>query len=336
MTVDRDTRGFFGALVGDGRPLISFTGLCLILSGAFALFQSLSMHFLPHDVAYLGMTPQQLCSINECRIVHFMIHDRISFGGALVAVGVLYLWLAAFPLRHGERWAWWTLTASGLVGFGSFLTYLGYGYLDTWHGAATLALLPCFVAGLVLSRRLLAPAGVKSPRAAILEPWSTLDFGSPAGLGRVAVLIAAAGMIGGGLTIQAIGMTYVFVDTDLEFMGLAAEQLAAINPRLVPLIAHDRAGFGGAVATAGLLTFCCVWFTKPTRSLWQALFVGGIAGWSTAVFVHPAIGYTDPLHLAPAVGGASLFFLGLALMLPGVLSRSGRVSAVPPTSMMPR
>lgn len=329
MTVDRDTRGFFGALVGNGRPLISFTGLCLILSGAFALFQSLSKHFLPHDVAYLGMTPQQLCSINECRIVHFMIHDRISFGGALVAVGVLYLWLAAFPLRHGERWAWWTLTASGLVGFGSFLTYLGYGYLDTWHGAATLALLPCFVAGLVLSRRLLAPAGVKSPHAAILEPWSTLDFRSPAGLGRVAVLIAAAGMIGGGLTIQTIGMTYVFVDTDLEFMGLATEQLAAINPRLVPLIAHDRAGFGGAVATAGLLTFCCVWFTKPTRSLWQALFVGGIAGWSTAVFVHPAIGYTDPVHLAPAVGGASLFFLGLALMIPANFPGASPQDALP-------
>jgi hypothetical protein len=37
-----------------------------------------------------------------CRILHFMIHDRISFGGVLVAIGVLYLWLALFPLRRRE------------------------------------------------------------------------------------------------------------------------------------------------------------------------------------------------------------------------------------------
>ena len=30
-------RGLFEALVGDGRPLLSFTGLALILSGGFAL-----------------------------------------------------------------------------------------------------------------------------------------------------------------------------------------------------------------------------------------------------------------------------------------------------------
>ena len=37
-------------------------------------------------------------------------------------------------------------------GFVSFLAYLGYGYLDTWHGLATLVLLPCFVLGLVRAR----------------------------------------------------------------------------------------------------------------------------------------------------------------------------------------
>jgi hypothetical protein len=59
------------------------------------------------------MTPQDLCAINECRIVHFMIHDRVSFGGSLVAIGTLYLWLATFPLRYGESWAWWVFALSG-------------------------------------------------------------------------------------------------------------------------------------------------------------------------------------------------------------------------------
>src|SRR5688572_6275959 len=147
------SRGFVEALIGDGRPLIVFTGLCLGLAGAFALFQSATGNFLPHDTSFLQMSPQDLCKINECRIVHFMIHDRVSFGGSLIAIAVVYLWLAEFPLRAGEPWAWWTLLASGIVGFGSFLTYLGYGYLDTWHGTATLVLLPCFIAGLWLSKR---------------------------------------------------------------------------------------------------------------------------------------------------------------------------------------
>jgi hypothetical protein len=125
--------------------------------------------------------------------------------------------------------------------------------------------------------------------------------------------MTAIGMMGGGGTIQTIGMTTVFVRTDLTFMGLTRTELDAINPRLIPLIAHDRAGFGGAATTAGLLILSSVWWGRPSRSLWQALFIGGIAGWATAIGVHPAIGYTDPIHLAPAVTGAVLFFIGLTL-----------------------
>ena len=99
-------RGFFETLVGDGRPPLAFTGLALVLSGAFALFLSVTGHFLPHDEQFLGMTAKDLCSLNGCRIVHFMYHDRASFGGSLVAIGTLYLWLTLFPLAAGEPWAW--------------------------------------------------------------------------------------------------------------------------------------------------------------------------------------------------------------------------------------
>ena len=59
---------------------------------------------IPHDVQYLGMTAQDLCRLNQCRIVHFMFHDRVSFGGSLIAVGSQLLvhsntpvgWLAEF------------------------------------------------------------------------------------------------------------------------------------------------------------------------------------------------------------------------------------------------
>ncbi len=104
------------------------------------------------------MTPEQLCALADCRVVAFMFHDRVAFGGVLVAIAALYLWLVAVPLAEGARWAWWTIAASGGLGFLSFLSYLGYGYLDSWHGAGSAALLPIFAAGLACSRSLVRPA----------------------------------------------------------------------------------------------------------------------------------------------------------------------------------
>jgi len=36
---------------------------------------------------------------------------------------------------------------------------------------------------------------------------------------------------------------------------------------LIPLIAHDRAGFGGGLCCTGLTVFFCVWCARPSRSL---------------------------------------------------------------------
>ena len=44
------------------------------------------------------------------------------------------------------------LAVGGTLGFLTFLSYLGTGYLDSWHGLATLVLLPLFVLGLARSR----------------------------------------------------------------------------------------------------------------------------------------------------------------------------------------
>jgi hypothetical protein len=48
-------------------------------------------------------------------------------------------------------------------------------------------------------------------------------------------------------------------------------------------------------------------------ALWQAITVAGIAGFGTAVGVHPAIGYMSFSHLGPAVMGCIVFAAGLAL-----------------------
>lgn len=300
-----DESSFFRTLIGDGRPLLVVVALALLAAGGFASFQAATGHFLPHDVAWLGMTAQDLCALHACKIVHFMIHDRVSFGGVLVAIAVMYLWLTMYPLRR-EAWAWWTLAASGTAGFLSFLGYLGFGYLDTWHAAATLVLLPLFVAGLVLTRR-----GDRVP-----SEGHGFELRSGPGRGRALLLLSTIGIVVAGLTILGVGITRVFVPQDLQFMGLSRLELEAVNSKLVPLIAHDRAGFGGALISAGLAMFLTVLHARPSRSLWQALAIAGTAGFVPAIGVHPAIGYTDLFHLGPAILGGVVFGVGLVMSWP--------------------
>ncbi len=291
----------------------------LVLSGAFALFLSANQHFLPHDVQFLGMTAEQLCGIQSCRIVHFMFHDRVAFGGALISVGALYMWLAEFPLRERKAWAWWLFIVSGLSGFGSFLAYLGYGYLDTWHGAATMFLFPLFIIGLGRSRQFLEePSGIRS----LFGSEVKTSFRTRYGIGRALLLTTAAGMIAGGLTIMTVGMTWVFVPQDLEFMGVQPVDLQSVSDRLVPLIAHDRAGFGGAICTTGITVLFSVWCARPSKSLWQVLCFAGLIGFATAIGIHPVVGYNNLLHLAPAIVGAVIFLTGLVLTFPTMYKSS--------------
>lgn len=283
--------------------MLILSGLVLVGCGAFAIVQAASGHLLPHDAIYLGMTAAELCALQACRILHFMIHDRISFGGVLIGIGVLYIWLAAVPLRRREAWAWWALSISAGAGLVSFLEYLGYGYLDTWHGAATLALLPLFVGGLIRTRGL---------RCEVVEPMP-FDLQSGAGRGRALLLLSSVGITGAGLTIAIVGMTSVFVPQDLEFIGMTRAAIGAINPHLIPLIAHDRAGFGGALVSFGVAMFACVRYARVTRTLWYVLAIAGVAGFATAVGVHPVIGYLSLTHLGPAVIGCVVFAAGLVL-----------------------
>ena len=295
------------AVMVDGRPLLQLTAFALFFSGCFALFLSIRREFLPHDITFLGMTPDQLCAIAECRIVAFMFHDRVAFGGVLVAIAILYFWLTAVPLAEGAAWAWWTVAISGGIGFLSFLSYLGHGYLDTWHGVGSVALAPVFLAGLLRSRVLLR----RATRAGV--GLALRGLRGRQRLGRLALVATGLGMVLAGATILTVGMTRVFVPQDLEFMRVTIADLDSVNPRLVPLIAHDRAGFGGGILSAGVIVVACALFANPSRSLWQALAVAGAAGFGAAVGVHTAVGYTDWFHLAPAIAGGVLFLIGLTL-----------------------
>jgi hypothetical protein len=115
------------------------------------------------------------------------------------------------------------------------------------------------------------------------------------------------GMITAGATIMVVGMTHVFVPQDLAFMRLTSAELQNISPRLVPVIAHDRAGFGGGLFSTGVILLFLARHAPLTRNLIQIVMLMGLAGFGTAIGVHPAIGYTDFMHLVPAYFGALIF-----------------------------
>ena len=302
---------FFGALLGDGRPLLLAVAGALAFAGGFALFLSVTGDLLPQEVRYLGMTPAQLCDLAGCRIYDFMVHDRAAWGGAMLGVAILWTWLIVFPLRDGQPWAWWALVVAGVFGFGSFLGYFSYAYLDAWHALGVGLLVVVFATGLVRARHHLA--GALAWRT-VWRPAHRLD--APYRLGWVALLLGAAGTALGGATILWVGVTDTFVPEDLRFMGLTALELRGLSDRLVPLLAHDRIGFGGAVTTMGVTTTLCLWFGGPSRHLFQAISLAGGVSLAAAIGVHLFVGYTDVVHLLPAVAAAADLLIGLLVVGP--------------------
>jgi hypothetical protein len=305
-------RSVVEALLGDGRFLLSLTGIALLISGGFAIAQSISGQLLPHDVHALGMDAEALRQQTNVNLVRFMFHDRVAFGGTLLAIGVAYWWLAEFPLSEGAAWAWWTYAISGTCGFLSFLAYLGYGYLDTWHGVATLFLLPVFLCGLWRAHR---PAN-KPLRS---STWKT-GYGAAnrtEAAGRRVLLLCGFGLLGAGMTILVAGMTFVFVRQDVAFIGIEPRKLQAVSPLLVPVLAHDRAGFGGGLVAVGLILIMLIRNAPMSRSLVEVIALMGLSGFGAALGVHFAVGYTDFTHLAPAYAGCFMFVAGTVLMVRG-------------------
>lgn len=304
-----ENHGLLKAFIKDGIGPFLLLGISLLFSGLFLLFQSYLGKFLPHDVDALGMGAAELGVFQDGTIVNFMFHDRVSFGGSLITVGILYFWLTLVPLRKKEKWAWYVMLLSGLYGFGSFLTYLGYEYLDSWHAVGTLILIPIFLIGLYASYN-------KQSTLTRAEFWShrsKFGTGNKSQWGYSMLLFTGLGLVLGGFTIMFVGMTSVFVPQDLSYMQITVCGLEEVNRSLIPVIAHDRASFGGGLGTIGVMFSCILWFGRPSRLLWETIAVSISIGFCSAIGIHFVIGYLDFLHLAPAYLGLLIFTLGLVL-----------------------
>ncbi|WP_281883617.1 hypothetical protein [Paenibacillus sp. YYML68] len=293
-------------------------GIGMMLGGVIAWMVAATSVLLPYDEAFLGMSGSELDRINE-HLLHFMSHDRITLAGTMLSIGILYYQLGKHGLQYGLHWSKTALLLSGGVGFSSFFLYLGYGYFDPLHAVMAALLLPMFLLAMRGNpdQPYRLPVNMKNDRAWRLAQWGQLCF-----------VVLGFSLAIGGITIAAVGVTYVFVPEDLAFMQTTAAELAAANPRLLPLIAHDRAGFGGALLSDALaLTVLALWgLQQGARWQWWTLLLGGAPAFLAGLGVHLDIGYTDLWHLSPAIFAFGLYVAGLVLLYP-YLMRPGTMTA---------
>jgi dihydroorotate dehydrogenase len=285
-------------------------GVAMFGGGVLALAIAMTRVVLPYDEQYLGMTAAELKEKVNPRLLDFMAHDRVTLAGTMLAVGIQYLFLAWCGIRRGLHWAKLTVVASAFAGFGTFFLFLGFGYFDPFHAFVTAILFQFLL--LALQGRLAVAEAPPLPNLADDWRWQLAQWG------QLLLIIEAAAVITAGATICTIGSTSVFVPEDLEFMHTTAERLHAANPRLVPVVAHDRASFGGMLLAVGIATLLpALWGVRQGETwLWWMLGLAGSVGYLATLAVHLHVGYTSFEHLAPAFAGLGLLWLALALLGP--------------------
>jgi dihydroorotate dehydrogenase len=270
-----------------------------LLAGFFALTRVL----LPYDEVAAGITRAQIEALNP-KLLYFMAHDRFTLAGTMLSLGLLYAGLALFGVRLGRLWAQEAVVFSAFAGFLTFFSFLAYGYFDPFHAFVAASMLPIAI-----------QCAVGKPSALSNASGPDLDNDASwrrACVGQLCWIVQSIGLLLAGAIIMSIGSARVFVDSDLGFLGSTHDAMRMLHPNLVPLIAHDRATFGGMLLATGIaVLLATLWgFRRGERWLWWTVGIAGLPAYFAALWIHQDIAYTDPLHLSPV-------FIGLALHIAG-------------------
>ncbi len=210
------------------------------MSGAGAI--TLGPVLLSYDRSYLGLGVDDLRRIND-NLVHFIQHDRISMAGNMIGLGsaVRRIVLGRYQARPGvgpQRPAdLWSGRVSHVV------LFRRNRFRRSLHTLVVVTLFPMLLAA--VWNRPSPPDGrhcrtVRS-RSARRALWGQLSVHRPgrrARRGRGDHLVRR--------------LTDVFVSTDLGYLHTHGAALRTAGPQLVSFVAHDRAGFGGALIGSGL------------------------------------------------------------------------------------
>lgn len=294
-------------------------GLGMICAGLAAAVITLGPVLLWYDRDYLGLSTRRLEHIDP-NLVDFLQHDRLTMAGTMISIGVVYTGLAWGGIRGGWLWARDAYLISGALGFPTLFYFLSTGFVEPLHTAATVLLFPLFL--LTVWR---SPA---SPR------WSARPDGPEplrrrALTGQLLMIVTGFGLLIGGVVISIVGLTGVFVPTDLEFLGTDSPHLRAANPHLLPFIAHDRAGFGGALISAAVaIILLSTWGWRRGESwVWWTLFLSAVFGFGPTLAIHFEIHYTNLSHLAPVYLGTATTAVALILARPYLCDTRGKQKA---------
>lgn len=105
------------------------------------------------------------------------------------------------------------------------------------------------------------------------------------------------GMIAGGLLATVIASTRVVLPYDESLCGMTRGQLASLNPRLLPFMAHDRVSLAGAMLSIGIFYAALGWFGVRRGAHWAhvTVVVSSVVGFFT-FFSFLGFGYFDPFH----------------------------------------
>jgi dihydroorotate dehydrogenase len=279
-------------------------GLFIFIGGLLALLFSITSIILPYDEHFLGMKKEDIWLFNE-RIMLFMAHDRMTLAGTMISGGIVYMQLAKHGVKKGLKWAKQAIDAAAIVGFLGIFAFIGYGYFDWLHLLFWLILLPFFFHGFVNTKRVTGtPASTNTKNHTV---WKKGIYG------QLAFVVLGFSFVLGGIIISFIGVSSVFVATDLQYICMPPEMLATFNKNLIPVLAHDRAGFGSALISVGLLVLMlALWGYQQGNSwVWRTFFIGGLPAFIAGIYIHFSIGYTTFVHLLPAYFAAVLFVTGL-------------------------
>ncbi|RDY69899.1 dihydroorotate dehydrogenase [Halobacillus trueperi] len=289
-------------------------GLAIFLGGILALVFSLTSVILPYDETFLGISRQQLLLFNE-RILWFMAHDRMTLAGTMISGGLLYMWLARYSVSKGEKWAKQAIDFAAIAGFLGILFFIGYGYFDWLHLLFWIILLPLYVTGWIKSRGLSEKPASKNRRND--RTWLLGVYG------QFCFVVLGFSFVLGGIVISYIGVTGVFIPTDIQYLCMPPELIQSFNERLIPVIAHDRAGFGSALFSVGsLVLMSALWgYHQGERWFWWMFLIGGIPAFTAGIFVHIMIGYTTFIHLLPAYMALFFYVGGLVLSYRYLMSK---------------
>lgn len=284
-------------------------GVSILIGGIIALYFAFTSIILPYDESFIGLTRADLLLVNPL-ILSFMLHDRMALAGTMISAGILYIQLARHGIKYGMHWAKIAFHSAAIVGFLGIFLFIGFGYFDWLHGLFWLFLLPIYY------------FSFKEGKGITGSPYSSYGKNDRAwrlgNYGQLMFVLLGFSIFVGGIVISIIGVSKVFVSTDLSFLCMSPQMLDNLSNNLIPVIAHDRAGFGSALVSVGLLVLMLsLWgFRKGERWVWNTLAIGALPAFLAGIGTHFYIGYTTFIHLLPVYFLVIIYLLGLVLSYP--------------------